>query len=202
MSSWPDSYGLNYVGGPVYQPIVDFLVLSPLVTIMAIAGLVAALARPSSPNVRRLAWVTVACFVAFGILPKDIRYAAARAPMLALMARSVLTTLQLRPRALAVAALPLALAANAALEVWIFWMIFIIADVYDPVLVNLLRACKRYPERGACSASRGPCLNPFAGRPWSPCPSHPCLHRRPSAAPRAAPSWLTRGRRRRRRTPP
>lgn len=141
----PDSYERIYAGGPLYQPIVDFLVLSPLVTIMAIAGLVAAFARPSSPNVRRLAWVTVACFVAFGILPKDIRYAAAVAPMLALMAGSVLTTLQLRPRALAVAALPIALAANAALEGWIFWMIFIIADVYDPVLVNLLRALHAIP---------------------------------------------------------
>jgi len=140
----PDSYERIYAGGPVYQPIVDFMVLSPVVTTLAIGGLLATLTRAGTPQVRRLAAVAAVCFLAFAILPKDIRYAAAMAPLLGLAAGWTVAAMIPRswPGASALAGITLL---SAGLEGWIFWTVFVVAGVYDPVLVNVLRALHAVP---------------------------------------------------------
>ncbi|MDP9245271.1 MAG: glycosyltransferase family 39 protein, partial [Chloroflexota bacterium] len=63
----PGGYELTYGSGPFYQPIVDFLILSPAVTMLAIAGFGAA-AAGTDVGARRLAATALVSFVGFGIL--------------------------------------------------------------------------------------------------------------------------------------
>jgi hypothetical protein len=84
-------------------------------------------------------------FIGFGILLKDIRYAAAVAPLLALIAGWVLAEQYLRPRRRLRIGGVAAVAVNASIELWVFWTVFVLGAVYDPVLVNVLRALHAIP---------------------------------------------------------
>ena len=139
-----DSYELVTGSGPFYQPILDFIILAPLVTLVAIAGCGAAIIA-SPGKERRLVAVTLACFVLFGILLKNVRYAAAVAPMLALIAGWTVSEKVLRPRGLLRVGGIAAAAVNATVEAWVFWTVFVVGGVYDPVIVNLLRAVHAIP---------------------------------------------------------
>ena len=140
----PGGYELTYGSGPFYQPIVDFLILSPAVTMVAIAGFGAAVAG-TDRGARRLAGAAVVSFIGFGILLKDVRYAAAVAPLLGLIAGWALAERYLRPRDRLVIGGAAAIAVNASIELWIFWTVFVVGAVYDPVLVNVLRALHAIP---------------------------------------------------------
>ena len=140
----PGAYELAYGSGPPYQPIIDFMVLSPIITLIAIAG-VGAIVVGGSLGARRLALVTVVSLIGFGLLLKDIRYAAAVAPMLALIAAWAIAE-RLRPAGrVQLPGIVALVSANAALEGWIFWTVFIAGGVYDPMLANLLRALHAVP---------------------------------------------------------
>ena len=140
----PDAYELVNGSGPFYQPIIDFLVLAPFVTLLAIVGCGAILTGTRGKE-RRLVAVTLTCFVLFGLLLKNIRYAAAVAPMLALIAGWVVSERVLRPHRLLRVGGIAAVAVNAAVEGWVFWTVFVVGAVYDPVIVNLLRAVHAIP---------------------------------------------------------
>ena len=142
--SQPGGYELTYGSGPFYQPIVDFLILSPAVTMLAIAGFGAAVAG-TDIGARRLAAAAIVSFIGFGILLKDIRYAAAVAPLLGLIAGWVLAERYLRQRDRLVIGGAAAIAVNAGIELWIFWTVFVVGAVYDPVMVNVLRALHAIP---------------------------------------------------------
>ncbi|MDQ6858180.1 MAG: glycosyltransferase family 39 protein [Chloroflexota bacterium] len=140
----PGGYELTYGSGPFYQPILDFLILSPAVTMLAIVAVGAAVVG-TDLGARRLAAMAVVLFVGFGILLKDVRYAAAVAPLLALLTGWALAERFLRPRGLLQVGGAVAILVNASIEFWIFWTVFVVGAVYDPVLVNLLRALHAIP---------------------------------------------------------
>lgn len=132
-SSINSSFAQQYSSGPFHRPLFDLVILSPLVMVLAIAG--AARSRRDRA-LDALSLFAAATLIVFGLLAlKNVRYVIPVDPVARLLAASVLASLPRRPW-LAVGAIGVI----AATELRLFFELFELADIYDPVTESLLRA--------------------------------------------------------------
>ena len=123
-------YAAQFQSGPPQRILIDFLAVAPLVTVAFIGAAFAARA----PEQRRLLVLTVGILVVHSLLSsKNLRYVISADPLMRIAVAAWL------PSGRWTAA---ALAANAAVELALFYVIFIAGGVYDPVTSELLRALK------------------------------------------------------------
>jgi 4-amino-4-deoxy-L-arabinose transferase-like glycosyltransferase len=129
------TYPTQYQSGPPQRMLIDLMAVAPIVTCVAIAALIALRRHP-------LAALAFAMLAVHALLPsQNVRYIAAVEPLLRILAAAFLVT-ELRDRRW----LAGGLIVNAAVELLLFYAIFIRAAVYDPVTDNLLRALKMLPR--------------------------------------------------------
>jgi 4-amino-4-deoxy-L-arabinose transferase-like glycosyltransferase len=132
-SSINSSFAQQYSSGPFHRPLFDLVILSPLVMVLAIAG--AARSRRDRA-LDALSLFAAATLIVFGLLAlKNVRYVIPIDPMARLLAASVLATLPRRPWLVLGA-----IGVIAATELRLFFDLFELADIYDPITESLLRA--------------------------------------------------------------
>ena len=136
-------YVLQYQAGPPHRLLVDLLVTAPLVSIVGGAGVVlVALGRERGRELRALALLVAMGILAFAVVPsKNLRFIVMADPLLRLLAAGVIAS------ATRSAAIVMAVAAaNASIELELFYAIFISRGVYDPVTQTLLEAVGALPR--------------------------------------------------------
>jgi hypothetical protein len=146
--SHPNPYLVAYGSGPWYEYLVDFLVLSPVVTILFFLFC----GRTIAAGRRDLATTLMVLFVCYGILAlapvaKNPRFALPLDPLLRIGAAAmVVATASERRTAAARTALAVLLpAAIVATDVRAFDRFFVKGRIYDPVAANLLSAVGSLP---------------------------------------------------------
>lgn len=133
-------YAAQYQSGPPHRLLLDLMAVAPIVTIVALAAF--ATLRSATSEVRHLAVLAAGIFVVHALLPsQNLRYIAPVDPLLRILAAAFLFS-ELRSSKW----LGALLLVNAAVELWLLHQIFIVAQVYDPVTDNLLRALKMLPR--------------------------------------------------------
>ncbi len=127
-----------YQSGPFDRPLFDLLLLSPIVTVLAIAG---AGRAGKNAGVNALAGFTLVALTVFGLFSsKNARYVIVVDPIDRLLAASLIVALPRRPW------VPLAvIALVAATELSLFYTLFEIGDVFDPLTYNLLKVLRVMP---------------------------------------------------------
>jgi len=128
----------QFSSGPFHRPLFDLVILSPIVMALAIAG-----AARSGRNraLHALAAFAAAALIIFGLVSiKNVRYVIPVDPVARLLAASAIASLPRRPwLALGVIGL------IAATELRLFYDLFEVADIYDPLTDELLRALHAIP---------------------------------------------------------
>lgn len=138
-SSINSSFAQQYSSGPFHRPLFDLVILSPLVMVLAIAG--AARSRRDRA-LGALSLFAAATLIVFGLLAlKNVRYVIPVDPVARLLAASVLASLPRRPWLVLGA-----IGVIAATELQLFYELFELADIYDPVTDSLLRALGAIPQ--------------------------------------------------------
>lgn len=138
-----------YQSGPPHRVLIDFLVLSPLICLIAVAAL-GRLSGEGEGAARRptgaLAAATVAMILIFCLLPsKNIRNFTMGDPFIRLLAAWGVNDYVARWKEWGSSILVVLAIANAFVELWIFQEIFVNQQVYDPVTHQLLRALRMLP---------------------------------------------------------
>ncbi len=132
-------FAQQYSTGPFHRPLFDLLILSPLVMVLAIA---AAARSRGERGVTALTLFGAATLIVFGLLTlKNVRYVIPVDPVARLLAASFIASLPRRPWLLLGA-----IGVIAATELRVFYDVFELADVYDPVTDSLLRALGATPQ--------------------------------------------------------
>ncbi len=132
-SSINSSFAQQYSSGPFHRPLFDLVILSPLVMVLAIAG---AARSQRDRALDALSVFAAATLIVFGLLAlKNVRYVIPVDPVARLLAASVLASLPRRPWLVLGA-----IGVIAATELRLFFDLFELADIYDPVTESLLRA--------------------------------------------------------------
>ena len=132
-SSVNSDFALQYSSGPFHRPLFDLVILSPLVVVLAIVG---AARSHRDRALDALALFAVATLIVFGLLTlKNVRYVIAIDPVARLLAASALASLPRRPWLLLGA-----LGVIATTELRLFFDLFEMANIYDPVTEWMLRA--------------------------------------------------------------
>jgi 4-amino-4-deoxy-L-arabinose transferase-like glycosyltransferase len=136
-------YALEYQAGPPHRVLFDLFVLSPVVCLLAVAGVTLVAYRLGGVD-RWAAWVAavlVVTLLVFSFLAsKNVRYVIMADPLLRVLAawvlvgRPLVTVRWLFPVTAAV------IVCSGAVELAIFHRVFVTGAVYDPVTENLLRA--------------------------------------------------------------
>ncbi len=137
-------YPARFQAGPPHRIWLDLFTLAPIVCILAVGAIamIASRVNQVEPGVRLLALLTVALALVFTVVTsKNVRYAIMLDPLLRLLAAWALLDL-LRARARLMATVVLA---SGAAELALFYSVFIVAKVYDPVTATLLRALDAIP---------------------------------------------------------
>ena len=138
-SSINSPFARQYSSGPFHRPLFDLVILSPLVMVLAIAG-AARSGRDRALNA--LSLFAAATLIVFGLLAlKNVRYVIPVDPVARLLAASVLASLPRRPWLVLGA-----IGVIAATELRLFFDLFEIANIYDPVTDSLLRALNAIPQ--------------------------------------------------------
>lgn len=137
-------YAEQYQNGPPHRLIVDSLAIAPLVTIVALAALIAVALRRETfaPEVRHLAVLAAGILLVHAVLPsQNLRYIVCADPLLRILAAAYVMPEGRLRRWLAGA-----LGFNAAVELLLFHRVFLVGQVYDPVTANVLRALEILPR--------------------------------------------------------
>ncbi len=138
-SSANSSFAQQYSSGPFHRPLFDLVILSPLVMVLAIAG---AARSGRDRALQALSLFAAATLIVFGLLAlKNVRYVIPVDPVARLLAASVLASLPRRPWLVLGA-----IGVIAATELRLFYELFELADIYDPVTDSLLRALGAIPQ--------------------------------------------------------
>jgi len=144
----PNSYLATYGAGPWYEYAVDFLVLSPLVTVLFLLFCGRTIAVPA----RDPATLIMLLFVCYAIaalapLAKNLRFALPLDPLLRIGAAAMIaaTAAALRAPAARAAVLTLLAAAVVVTDARAFQRFFVEGRIYDPVAVNLLSVAGSIP---------------------------------------------------------
>jgi 4-amino-4-deoxy-L-arabinose transferase-like glycosyltransferase len=142
-------YVLQFQAGPPHRPLFDFFVTAPLVSLLAIgAAVLVALDRSSGRRERAMMVFLVVALVMFGLFPsKNLRFTMVIDPIIRILAAWLIATRVSVRMAVAFAA------ANAVIEVELFYRIFIRGGVYDPVTQALLQAVGAVPHADATAAN-------------------------------------------------
>jgi hypothetical protein len=120
-------YAIQMQSGPPQRLLIDLMAFAPLVTIAFIAA--------AASDRARVALIAAGMIIVHSLLAtKNVRYVVPADP---LMRIAVAAWLPVRMRTLVVI--------NAALELYLFYVIFIAGGVYDPVTANLFRALRMIP---------------------------------------------------------
>lgn len=147
MQSSAYDYIRQYQSGPPHQVLLDLLLVSPVVVLIAIIAIERLITWPPAPGYvsRGFAAMTVAVLVAFALFPKDLRYLLVVDALLRIGAATLLAGWWARGQ-VGRAAVGGLLVANAASELVLYQIVFVTGAVYDPVLVNVLRALNAIPR--------------------------------------------------------
>jgi 4-amino-4-deoxy-L-arabinose transferase-like glycosyltransferase len=138
-SSSSTPFAQQYSSGPFHRPLFDLLILSPLVMVLAIAG---AARSGRDRALDALSLFAAATLTVFGLLAlKNVRYVIPVDPVARLLAASVLAALPRRPWLLLGA-----IGVIAVTELRLFFDLFEMADIYDPLTESLLRALRAIPQ--------------------------------------------------------
>lgn len=122
-----EPYAVQLQNGPPQRLLIDLMALAPLVTIAFIAAAVS--------DRGKVALIAAGIIVLHSLMTsKSVRYVVSADP---LMRIAIAAWLPVRARTLVLA--------NAVIELALFYGIFIVGDVFDPVTVNLMRALKMIP---------------------------------------------------------
>src|SRR4051794_17714399 len=133
-------YPEQYQNGPPQRLLIDFIAVSPLVMLAAIAAF--GRVRNATINERHLLALVGGFFVVHGVLSsKNLRYIVPADSLVRVVAATFVCS-ELRDRRW-VAAL---IAINAVVELMLFRTVFIAGGVYDPVTDELLRLLKMLPH--------------------------------------------------------
>jgi 4-amino-4-deoxy-L-arabinose transferase-like glycosyltransferase len=119
-------YAAQYQSGPPQRLLIDLMVVAPLVTI---AFLIAAYVKRREPVLVLAAGILIVHSL---ISSKNLRYVISADPFMRLLVANAF------PRKWFVIV-------NAAVELALFYAIFVVKDVYDPVTDQLLRALRMVP---------------------------------------------------------
>lgn len=131
-------YAEQYQNGPPHRLLLDFVSLSPIVVMLAIAAMGAA-TDDDDRTMKMWTLLVVLTVLPFAFASKNLRYVIMLDPMLRIAAAAFLA----RRRMLVAIAF---LAASAAAEAWIFSTVFLAGEVYDPVTGDILEALKMIPH--------------------------------------------------------
>ena len=135
-------YAEQFQSGPPHRLIIDSLAIAPLITLLAIVALGSIALRPASfsRELRDLAVLAAGIVIVHALLPsQNLRYIAPADPLMRVLVAAFFAEVSSR-------ALVASLTLNAAVELFLFWRVFVVALVYDPVTDNLLRALKMLPR--------------------------------------------------------
>jgi len=141
-----------FCGGPWYRLVVDFLLISPLATLLGLGGVLTVAVRAVRRDARDLptaaAILLVLTLAEFAPLIKNVRYVALLELPLRLLALGALSELAgglgARWRRPALAA---AVAGLVAADLVSFLELFVAGGIYDPTSFNLLAARQMIPVR-------------------------------------------------------
>jgi 4-amino-4-deoxy-L-arabinose transferase-like glycosyltransferase len=146
-SSMTAPYAEQYQSGPPHRMLLDLMAVAPIVTIVAMAALVTCALRNSSSELRHIALLAAGMFAVHALLPsQNLRYIAPVDPLLRIIAAAFVAGALFAGERRAPKWLAAILLINAASELALFHRIFVVAQVYDPVTDNLLRALKMLPR--------------------------------------------------------
>ena len=137
-------YAEQYQSGPPHRLILDSMALAPLVTIVALAALVAVALRRETfaPEARHLAALVAGILLVHAVLPsQNLRYIVSADPLLRILAGVYVIKEGCSGRGLAGA-----LGVNAVVELLLFYRVFLVGEVYDPVTAHVLRALEMLPR--------------------------------------------------------
>lgn len=141
-------YAIQFQSGPAHRLILDSIAIAPVVTLLAIAAMIAiALRRDAfSSEHRHLAILAAGIVVAHAFLPsQNIRYIVSADSLLRILV-AAFVFIELREKKWFPALLISGLLINAVIELKLFYDVFIAGGVYDPVTDNVLRALRMLPR--------------------------------------------------------
>jgi dolichyl-phosphate-mannose-protein mannosyltransferase len=140
-------YVQQFQSGPPWEPLVDIYILAPLVTVAALVstGMTLTMRAERRPAAAIGAYVAL-LLVGYVFIPKDARYFMAADAGMRMLAAGGLASVGSLLRPVAPLLIAGAVVANGVLELFIFSVVFLRGNVYDPVLANLLRALDAIPR--------------------------------------------------------
>jgi hypothetical protein len=147
-----NAYALRYGGGPWWRYLVDFVALSPVPTLLAVAGAALALDRARRGEAERFHLFLV-LFAAltlgeFAFLTKNVRYVMPlELPIAVLAVEAIWRLVPVRAAAARVAAAAAIVALLAVADARSFHELFVERLLYDPVSAPLLTIRGLVPER-------------------------------------------------------
>lgn len=128
------NYVVQYQGGPPHRYLFDFFLTAPFVSLLAVAAVFC-----NDKRIRAIALFVFIALATMSIIPsKNLRFIVMLDPMIRLLAAWFVTS-----RAWNLAAIAIA---NAAIELELFYTIFIRGAVYDPVTQSILEALGAVPR--------------------------------------------------------
>ncbi|HET7434355.1 MAG TPA: glycosyltransferase family 39 protein [Thermoanaerobaculia bacterium] len=138
-------YAEQYQNGPWFRLLIDSLAVAPLVTISTLAALIVIALRADTQShvMKQLGVLVVAMFAVHALLSsQNLRYIVP-VDSLARVLVAAFAVQELRTRSRVLFA---CVAVSAIVELKLFYEIFLVAKVYDPVTDALLRALKMLPR--------------------------------------------------------
>lgn len=149
-SSMAARYVVQYQSGPPHRVLLDFLIVAPLVAVLA-CGAVALMASGANTNrrARALAALVVLGFAAFALVSsKNLRFTVMLDPLVRLLAAWIVVLPRDGAGSRASTIIGVA-AMNLAIELELFRAVFITGAVYDPVTHAMLDALGAVPRDAA-----------------------------------------------------
>jgi 4-amino-4-deoxy-L-arabinose transferase-like glycosyltransferase len=142
-SSMSAPYVVQYQAGPPHRLLFDLFIVAPFVSLLAAAAVVLVVLQKTAGRSERalVAFTVVALAVLAVAATKNLRFYAVVDPVIRLLAAWVMVS----PAASGVRLIAVA-AANAAIELELFYAIFIKHGVYDPVTQELLTSLAALPR--------------------------------------------------------
>ena len=147
-----NAYALRYGSGPWFRYVLDFLLLSPGPTLLAIGAIGLVLLRPAATERDRkelfLALVCIGLIAGLSFGTKNVRYAAMLEVAIRLLGASLLAV-WIRPRTTraATAVYACAILILCGVDWWTFRTIWVERGLYDPVTAALLAARALVPMK-------------------------------------------------------
>jgi hypothetical protein len=139
-------YVIQFQSGPPHEPFLDLYLLGPVVSVLAVAALGRASAGADGRPVFALGAFALLSLAVFAFLLKDARYYLPDDAVLRVLAAGGVASFAAARPMIGTVIAGVAAAVNAVVELLIFDAVFLRADVYDPVLANLLRALDAIPR--------------------------------------------------------